>query len=963
MKTNRSENVRGATTNAEVGAGEDPVAGLRHVLDLALRRRWALASFGVLGLGLALAWLGAQDPVYRATATVLIDEQDGSSGALSELALFGAAPRASAEIALLSSRGIAEEVVGEPDDGFEAASEAGDRHLELEVEVDDLDRRPITAAIGRLTGAVRSPRIQVRCTKVGEDVPDRIRVRFPRPGTVELASVGDLPYAHLFGSSATELDFEPGRPLEWQGLRLTIDVPGGEEPSGTWLVHHRSTEDAVRSLLTNTRVMETQRNSGVLELTVSDSDPRRAAAKANALCLNYFDLKVQRSRRRASQSISFIETQLEEQTKALQEAEAEVVALRKQYPDLIDLTTSAGRMVEQLSSFEVERLRLDLARRALDEALELAQSGDDRGLSQLSAEIADPLSKGLVERLETLGLERYAAMRSDGGPYRTMLQERAATLAGRAAEARLELEALRRVLAAAEEEQPGAFAGLSAAPGTGPTIDPLTLSYLAELGRLQSEREVLASTYTADYPERKHLEQAIAELRSRLVANLEQRADALGELADERDELADAARRAAEAQTGRDLETIDAALVETRERIASHLAARKEALLRQHTELDRVCSEIEAQLGELPDKERQLAAPLRRLETHKELTALLLKSLQEAQIARASALSSADFVDRASVPDRRYAPRIGFSLALGLLAGLVAGLGLLLVREQLVESLETEADLEAATGLPVLASVPNFREGNRAAARVKDFVALRDDPSGPVAEAYRSLRASLRFAVGDLDQVRTIAVTSSAPSEGKSTTNVDLAWSLASPSRRVLLVDADLRRPSVHRYLGLGDDQGLAECLVGDADWRERVQASGRDQLDVLVAGRSELVSADLLGSDAMNRLVDEWLGTYDVVVFDLPPALVVADVEVFAHRLDAVILLYRAGGLPARAVENTAKRLRSAGANLVGLVMNACRPEKAKGAGAYGDYYKARSKYYSAAREEPSESTRRRAG
>jgi len=69
--------------------------------------------------------------------------------------------------------------------------------------------------------------------------------------------------------------------------------------------------------------------------------------------------------------------------------------------------------------------------------------------------------------------------------------------------------------------------------------------------------------------------------------------------------------------------------------------------------------------------------------------------------------------------------------------------------------------------------------------------------------------------------------------------------------------------------------------------------------------------------------------------------------VEVFAHRLDAVLLLYRAGGLPARAVENTAKRLRSAGANLVGLVMNACRPEKAKGAGAYGDYYKARSAYY----------------
>ena len=106
-------------------------------------------------------------------------------------------------------------------------------------------------------------------------------------------------------------------------------------------MHVRTPDDAARDLMNNTRVMETQRNSGVLELTVSDSDPLRAAAKANALCLNYFDLKIERSRRRASQSIGFIEDQLEEQTAALETAEADVVALRKQYPDLIDLTTSA----------------------------------------------------------------------------------------------------------------------------------------------------------------------------------------------------------------------------------------------------------------------------------------------------------------------------------------------------------------------------------------------------------------------------------------------------------------------------------------------------------------------------------------------------------------------------------------------------------------------------------------------
>lgn len=925
----------------------DPAAGLRHVLDLALRRRLALVVFAVAGLLLALAWIGAQPPVYRATATVLIDEQDGSSATLSELSLFGSAPRASAEIALLSSRAIAEQVVATAVSNSDADPKER-RHLGLASQVDDLARRPLAAALGRFTGQVTAPRITVRSERLDGSAPERVRLRFLSPQRIELAALGDMAYAEHFGSGTTELDFVDGEPVEWSGLRLWIDATAAVSSTlGTYVVHVRTPNDAARNLMNNTRVMETQRNSGVLELTVSDSDPLRAAAKANALCLNYFDLKIERSRRRASQSIGFIEDQLEEQTTELEKAEADVVALRKQYPDLIDLTTSAGRIVEQLSGFEVERLRLDLARHALDEALELTAAGDDRGLSQLSSELADPLSKGLVERLETLGLERFAAARADGGPYRTLLQQRAVELDERADEARVELAALRAVLTAARADEQGAFAGLSSSPSSGATVDPLTLGYLAELGHLQSRREVLASTYTVEHPERARIERAIVELRARLTQNLAQRAEALANLADDRDELATTAREAAQAQSGRDIESIDEALATTRTRIADHLASRREALGRQYSELDRVCADLEAELGALPEKERLLAAPLRRLETHKELTALLLKSLQEAQIARASALSSADFVDRAAAPDRRYAPRIGFTLALGLVAGVLAGLALLLVREHLAESMESDAELERITGLPVLASVPDFRDAGRVATRTKDFVAMRDDPSGPVAEAYRSLRASLRFAVGDLNQVRTLAVTSSAPGEGKSTTNIDLAWCLASPSRRVLLVDADLRRPSVHRYLGLGDEIGLAECLTGDADWRARRQPSGRDNLDVLVSGRSRHVSADLLGSDTMSALVDEWIAEYDLVVFDLPPALVVADVEVFAHRLDAILLLYRAGGLPARVVENTAKRMRASGAKIVGLVMNACRPEKAKGAGAYGDYYKARSAYY----------------
>src|SRR5262249_23871075 len=152
-------------------------------------------------------------------------------------------------------------------------------------------------------------------------------------------------------------------------------------------------------------------------------------------------------------------------------------------------------------------------------------------------------------------------------------------------------------------------------------------------------------------------------------------------LATERELLAATARESSTAQSSRDLVAIDAAVAEARERIARHLATRREAAARQLDELTVVCGDLEAQLGELPEMERLLAGPLRRLETHKELTALLLKSLQEAEITHASALSAADFVDRAAVPIRRYAPRLSFTLVFGLAAGLVLGIGGLLLRE------------------------------------------------------------------------------------------------------------------------------------------------------------------------------------------------------------------------------------------------------------------------------------------
>jgi tyrosine-protein kinase Etk/Wzc len=314
-----------------------------------------------------------------------------------------------------------------------------------------------------------------------------------------------------------------------------------------------------------------------------------------------------------------------------------------------------------------------------------------------------------------------------------------------------------------------------------------------------------------------------------------------------------------------------------------------------------------------------------------------MKSLQEAEITRASTVASADFVDPATPPRMRSAPRVGMTLVLACMAGLAAGFGLAWLRDNLRRTLNGPSELEALTGLPVLATVPDFTRGRtRVAAAGQDFIALRDDPEGTVAEAYRSLRANLRFALGDVSALRTLAATSCAPGEGKSTTNVDIAWAFASGGRRVLLVDADMRRPSVHRYLGLDRGPGLAEALSGAVDWRQVVQGTPNPQLSVLTAGQIRGVAGDALNGARAGELLDELIEGFDLVVFDLPPALAVADVETFAHRLDALLLLYRAEGVPADAVRVAVTRLRQTGANLVGSILNAYRAERGLGGDSY---------------------------
>jgi capsular exopolysaccharide synthesis family protein len=192
----------------------------------------------------------------------------------------------------------------------------------------------------------------------------------------------------------------------------------------------------------------------------------------------------------------------------------------------------------------------------------------------------------------------------------------------------------------------------------------------------------------------------------------------------------------------------------------------------------------------------------------------------------------------------------------------------------------------------------------------------------PAAEAYRTLRTNVTF-VGAERPVQLMAVTSAGPGEGKSTTAANLAVTLALGGHKTLLIDADMRRPLLHRAFGIVQDPGLTDVLIGLASAREAIRPDVLERLDVLPAGSSPPNPSELLGSDAMHGLVGEVRRTYDYIVVDTPPVLPVTDATVVSTIADATILTVRSGETEEASALRALDQLKRVGARIAGVVLN----------------------------------------
>ena len=284
----------------------------------------------------------------------------------------------------------------------------------------------------------------------------------------------------------------------------------------------------------------------------------------------------------------------------------------------------------------------------------------------------------------------------------------------------------------------------------------------------------------------------------------------------------------------------------------------------------------------------------------------------------------------AEVPSAPIRPKKAQNIVMAGLLGLFFGLCLALLQELFDDRINSPEEAERVLRMPNLGHIPMIEEeGLRL---IKDISAF-----SPLMESYRSLRTNINFAaVGT--PIRSLVVTSSVPAEGKSTTVANLAMAMALDSKRVIIVDADLRRPSQHKLFKIDSSPGLTDLLVGTHTIEEVIRETGVANVQVIPAGSPPPNPAELLGSAAMGHLLATLEASADVVLFDSPPALAVADSVVLASRTNGVILVIGYGETKKTNTRKAMEILSRANAHVLGTVLN--RMDGPSSGYYYGKYY-----------------------
>lgn len=379
------------------------------------------------------------------------------------------------------------------------------------------------------------------------------------------------------------------------------------------------------------------------------------------------------------------------------------------------------------------------------------------------------------------------------------------------------------------------------------------------------------------------------------------------------------------------VQVLDAAIAAEEGRVRASLQqAFAAASGREHALQARVDA-LKGNLTNLRQRSIQYNIYQRDADINRELYNALLQRYKEIGVAGGIENNNIAVVDPAKLPDRPSRPSLLINLLLATFAGGLAGVALAAALEQIDEGIGDPAEAQEKLGLPLLGTLPKVTGSG-------PLDALQD-PRSSLVEAYLAVQANLELSTAR-GMPRSLAVTSTRPREGKSTTAIALGQSLARAHRKVVLIDADLRAPSVHKAFGIKGDIGVSNFLAGGDTVEAAIHATDHDGLSIMPAGPQPPNAADLLTGERLHLLIERLQQSFDHVIVDSPPVIGLADAPLVASAVEGVIYVVEARSIQAGVVRNALGRLATAHANVLGVVLTKFEAKRAHLGYGYGYGY-----------------------